>query len=391
MTSSGFAGHASFRSDAVWTHLSGLLDARSLSPERVLCKLGSLWHAAMGRCAVCVVSSAEDASEVRFLVVTDTTEPTVADVDRQPLPAGAGWVEVVPGQLPDDFGDFEVVRFRTTDHRQTGGVLVAADEAIGDDDFIHTLRLLSARALADAVAQPSSESSLSPVEQRALDPDRLSSLAEFAAGAGHEINNPLGTIIGRVQLLLRGESDLDRRQSLSTIGGQAYRIRDMIGDVMLFARPAEPDPEWNQLADVIEEVLNGNEDVLAAAGFEADVEFSGALRVYADPVQLRVALAALVRNAVEAISDGRSPELRVRAKQQGGSTVVSVSDNGCGFTEEQRRHMFDPFYSGRQAGRGLGFGLSKCWRIVSNHGGTIRFREQDGWTTFQLSFPDSPD
>ncbi|MDF1743086.1 MAG: histidine kinase dimerization/phospho-acceptor domain-containing protein, partial [Gimesia sp.] len=72
--------------------------------------------------------------------------------------------------------------------------------------------------------------------------DKLEAMAEFAAGAGHEINNPVATIVGRVQMLLKGETDPDRRQSLATIGGQAYRVRDMIGDAMLFARPPDPRP-----------------------------------------------------------------------------------------------------------------------------------------------------
>ncbi len=69
---------------------------------------------------------------------------------------------------------------------------------------------------------------------------KLEAMAEFAAGAGHEINNPVATIAGRAALLLKSESDPERRRALETIGGQAYRIRDMIGDAMTFARPPEP-------------------------------------------------------------------------------------------------------------------------------------------------------
>src|SRR6478735_643901 len=73
------------------------------------------------------------------------------------------------------------------------------------------------------------------------DAAKLEAMAEFAAGAGHEINNPLATIIGRAQLLLKDESDPQRRQMLISIGAQAYRIRDMIGDTMLFGRPPSPE------------------------------------------------------------------------------------------------------------------------------------------------------
>ncbi len=165
----------------------------------------------------------------------------------------------------------------------------------------------------------------------------------------------------------------------------------MIGDAMLFARPPAPKPEWNSLADMIEEVLDGFAEELEAGEFSVDVEFSRGLRVYADPVQLRVCFGALVRNAIEAAEDNVEHKIQIQAEQLNRSTIVSIADNGVGLNEEQRRHLFDPFYSGRQAGRGLGFGLSKTWRIVSNHNGTIDVTDERGWTTFQLTFPDSPD
>ena len=90
--------------------------------------------------------------------------------------------------------------------------------------------------------------------ERRLQDAKLASLAEFAAGAGHEINNPLGSIVGRVQLFARDESHPERRRQLATIGAQALRIRDMIGDAMLFARPPLPEPIPQPLADVVAEV-----------------------------------------------------------------------------------------------------------------------------------------
>jgi len=87
------------------------------------------------------------------------------------------------------------------------------------------------------------------------DAAKLEALAEFAAGAGHEINNPLATIIGRAQLLLKDERDPQRRQMLLSIGAQAYRIRDMIGDTMLFGRPPTPELQAVDLTLVVTDVL----------------------------------------------------------------------------------------------------------------------------------------
>lgn len=394
--------------DEIWSLLAQILSEQESSVEWVLARLCSLWQAALGEYDVCVVSCRDKAAEGEFLVCAGGEEPASGQVQEFIKLASSEWSETVSSKLLGGFDDFQTVKFRCNDRTAVGGVMIATDTAIGDDDLIESLKLISAQALRDAQGdefeepregRPEAASVVVPKVLRdpadwqsiALDPERLESMAEFAAGAGHEINNPLGTIIGRVQLLLREETDIDRRQSLSTIGGQAYRIRDMIGDAMLFARPPRPQADWNSLSDAIEEVLNGFEEDFATGEFEVDVEFARTVRVFADPTQLRVALGAVVRNAIEAAREKGSREIRIRAESsRGRSTEISISDNGVGMTEEVRRHLFDPFYSGRQAGRGLGFGLSKTWRIVSNHGGTVAVELERGWTTFRLTFPEAP-
>lgn len=219
--------------------------------------------------------------------------------------------------------------------------------------------------------------------QSQADSDQLSrhleALAEFAAGAGHEINNPVATIVGYVQQLLPGETNPDRRHALLTIGAQAFRIRDMIGDVMLFARPPRPRQDLLMLPDVLRDLAQVLASELSAKNCTLAVEAPGRISIWADPTQLRMVLAILVRNSLEASAEGGS--ILIRAAQRTGDqalsacpgdvVVLQVIDQGAGLTEQERQHLFDPFFSGRQAGRGLGFGLPKAWRIVSLHGGTI--------------------
>ncbi len=218
---------------------------------------------------------------------------------------------------------------------------------------------------------------MSPVKQPAADRQlselKLRALAEFAAGAGHEINNPVATIVGYVQQLLAGETDPGRRHALATIGAQAYRIRDMIGDVMLFARPPAPRPGQIDLAGAIRDVAGKFEAELRDASFHLEIRISAEIPIFADPVQLKVVISSLLRNSIEALQPGGTIEVRARAAVENGRAlaVFSISDTGPGLSAEEREHLFDPFYSGRQAGRGLGFGLSKAWRIVMLHGGQI--------------------
>ncbi len=202
----------------------------------------------------------------------------------------------------------------------------------------------------------------------AADDERLESLAEFAAGAGHELNNPVATIVGRVQLLMSNESDPARRQALATIAGQAYRIRDMIADVMLFARPPVCEPQDGDLVEAVDEVIRGVVDGHSDREGRVVRSGEGPVPIHADPTQLAVVIGELVTNALEADREGGRVDVVVTA---GDPAVLEVRDAGPGLDEIERRHLFDPFFSGRQAGRGLGFGLPKCWRIVTLHGGRI--------------------
>jgi signal transduction histidine kinase len=221
------------------------------------------------------------------------------------------------------------------------------------------------------------ESSLESDFQRLLEIEKLESLAEFAAGAGHEINNPLTVISGRAQLLLRDESDPERRHALALISAQAMRVYEMIADMMLFARPPRPELQTLELVTLVDEVIAG----LSARGTQQETVLgrigdSTPVAVEADPAQIGVALRAICQNALEALGHGGHVEIEVQ--QNASEAMVCVRDDGPGIQPEERRHIFDPFYSARQAGRGLGFGLSKAWRIATNHGGRIEVTSELG-------------
>ncbi len=213
--------------------------------------------------------------------------------------------------------------------------------------------------------------------QETLQHEKLAALAEFAAGAGHEINNPLTVIAGRAQLFLQEETNPERRRALALINAQAMRVYEMIADLRLFARPPQPELQPVALVELVDGLiaemspLAAQEDI--ALGREGD---PGPLQVMADPVQLLVALRALCQNAIEAV--GGQGRISIDLRRGQGEVEIRVRDDGPGVTPEQRPHIFDPFYSARQAGRGLGLGLSKCWRIVTSHGGRIEVETPPG-------------
>jgi len=227
-----------------------------------------------------------------------------------------------------------------------------------------------------------------------LQTEKLASLKQLAYGASHEINNPLANIATGAQALMQLDQDEDRRQRLANIYQQSMAAHEMISDLMLFAHPPAPVMETIDLRAMISEIVNRaqQQDRSVRVTFGPDVESAKI-----DRNQIIIAIEALLRNAFEAIAQMDNPVLRpivsirvdVVADMGSDWLRIFVVDNGPGFTKQQNRHLFDPFYSGREAGRGLGFGLSKVYRIVKLHEGDIVAKRDKsiGETTFLISLP----
>lgn len=209
---------------------------------------------------------------------------------------------------------------------------------------------------------------------RRLEEEKLAALKELAYGAGHEINNPLANIAARAQTLARDETDPERQRKLLAIRRQAMRAHEMIADLMLFARPPELNLAPCDLDALAGQVVADLADLAAQRHIQlARAGDRSAVVVEADPTQLGAALHAVVTNALEAVGTGGHVEVSTHERSAGGQrwAELTVADDGPGISDQVRRHIFDPFFSGREAGRGLGFGLSKCWRIVTDHGGQV--------------------
>ena len=210
--------------------------------------------------------------------------------------------------------------------------------------------------------------------KRELEQEKLAAMKELAYGASHEINNPLANISSRAQVLLRDESDAERRRSLATINSQAFRAHEMIADMMLFAKPPAIERTETTVQEFMSPIVERIQQELPT-GVRLNVEINSPdKRISIDTDQLAVAVHAICNNSLEAMAG--AGELTVRADRDSDlvdreAWLLEIRDTGPGISDAVRRHLFDPFYSGREAGRGLGFGLSKAWRIVDSHGGSI--------------------
>ena len=251
--------------------------------------------------------------------------------------------------------------FRWPQH--LAAVLVRRDQSLIDEERSDLIQDLSRRLLSRWTTPLTSFAN----------PDHMESMAEFAAGAGHEINNPLGSIIGQTQLLLKRTDKADHRQAMETIGAQAWRIRDMIGDTMLFARPPQPEFADCNLVKIIRTVVGQLQKTFT--GMEVVLNLpTTTVTSFADESQLSTLVSHLLRNAFEAGLDNEGPDGAITVQlacDTEFAASLSVTDNGPEIPAKIRKHLFDPFFSGRQAGRGLGFGLCHCWQIVRMHNGIL--------------------
>lgn len=204
---------------------------------------------------------------------------------------------------------------------------------------------------------------------------RLEAMREFAYGAGHELNNPLANIAARAQALLVEEQSPERRRRLAVIVDQAFRGRDMIGGLMVFARPPKPAPAAVTVDAILAGAVEAVKPLATARG--ARLECSPPPRpvpVLVDAAHVGEALRLLAVNALEAVSAGGRVTLaaeRIDEPAAPPRCEVVVADDGAGMAADTLRRAFDPFFSGREAGRGIGLGLPKAWRLIEANGGRL--------------------
>lgn len=242
-----------------------------------------------------------------------------------------------------------------------------------------------------ALGNTALESSASHAKRLQL--DKLASMKQLAYGASHEINNPLANIASRAQTMLAVETNPEKKYKLGVIYEQAMRAHEMISDMMLFAHPPVARLETtsirlmmarvvDELTPLIARISNCDFRVIISAGVD---------RAQIDATQIAVAIKNLVRNSVESLeaSDQQQAEIEIRINRtEPGMLQFIVSDNGSKIRSDIVDHLFDPFFSGREAGRGLGFGLSKVWTIAEMHGGRIEYSaDRNFGPQFILSVP----
>jgi signal transduction histidine kinase/HD-like signal output (HDOD) protein len=202
-------------------------------------------------------------------------------------------------------------------------------------------------------------------------------VGEMAAGAAHEMNNPLAVISGRSQLLASQLSDPKLKASASLIYEQSHRLSAIITDLMDFAQPQAPHCVPGDVEQIMCRALEQAKAQDNPADRTIETTMGNLPRVAVDSGQVSAALCEVIANAIQA-TDPATGRIDIHAAHDPYTmrVVVSVADNGCGMDDHTAKRAFDPFFSGKTAGRRRGLGLAKAMRWIEASGGSIRLESQ---------------
>ena len=234
-----------------------------------------------------------------------------------------------------------------------------------------------ARDLAEQLAE--SNRQLQSAQTEILRSRTMTTVGEMAAGAAHEMNNPLAVISGRSQLLASQLSDAKLKSTAQLIFDQSHRLSEIITELMAFARPEPPEICASDLAGLIDHAIREAKTDEGMADRSIEVTMADVPPVRVDGKQVTAAISEVVKNAIQA-TEGKSGRIEIHAGFDAcsGQVVVTVADNGCGMDPTTAKKAFDPFFSARPAGRRRGLGLAKALRWIEASGGSIRLESQAG-------------
>jgi len=325
------------------------------------------------------------------------------------LPPAWQYPEITVARITLDDRTFETAGLteaahRQTAHRQTAQIVVQG-EARGSVEIRYSQEMPAQdegpflqweRNLINAVAREISliterrqiEESRLQLHEQLLHADRLATIGQLAAGVAHELNEPLGNILGFAELAADCEGLPSQAQKdLRSIVEAVLFAREIIRKLLIFARQAPLDRGPVALNHVIETGLFLVEARCTKAGIELRRKTDPTIpQITADPGQLHQVLINLVVNAIHAMPNGGT--LTIRTGIEDDHVLLSVEDTGKGMNDEVQKRVFDPFFTTKDVNVGTGLGLAVVHGIVTSHRGTIAVHsETDVGTRFELRFP----
>lgn len=220
--------------------------------------------------------------------------------------------------------------------------------------------------------------------------EKLNSLGKLVAGFAHELNNPLTSVIGFAQLLLADRNEARNLQEIEVIHKHALRCKEIIDNLLAFARKSAPAKTEVDINAVITNTADLLGYQLKRSGIRVVLDLDrSAPVVIADPSQMQQVFVNLIENSRYELVHRKGPgEIRMSTHAAENRVVIRIADNGPGFTGETLDRIFDPFFTTKPGGEGTGLGLSLSYGFMQEHGGTLNARNLDsGGAEFEISLP----
>jgi len=394
-----------------WLRLSGR-EEHSFSEE----DLATLDHLAQS-CTIALVSQRAQAA-LRERVKELTGLYKLAQLSERPeisleellhgiaalLPPAWQYPEITVGRIVLDGRSYSSASDPGGDRRQTTPIVVGGLERglveviyreerpeLDEGPFLEEERSLLgaiAREVAVIIERREADAERERLHEQLLHADRLATIGELAAGVAHELNEPLGAVLGFAQLA-RKHADLPEpaAQDIEKIESAALQAREIVRKLMVFARQSPPRKTRVNLNQLVEDGLYLLESRCAKSRIEVLRMLEEDLPdVVADASQLQQVLVNLVVNAIQAMPDGG--RLTIATHHRESKAVLTVSDTGLGMSGEVRKKVFLPFFTTKDVNQGTGLGLAVAHGIVSAHGGRISVESRPGQgSCFEVEIP----
>ncbi|MBI4378252.1 MAG: HAMP domain-containing protein [Nitrospinae bacterium] len=228
-------------------------------------------------------------------------------------------------------------------------------------------------------------------ERQLIQSEKMASLGLLAAGIAHEINNPIGIIVNRIECLKMENKNGDIPEKvikdLDTLMHHAMRVSKITGNLLSFSRESSHEFHPQDINKIIEKVLMFIESAISKKGIALEKSLDGRLPlVFGNAGGLEQVFLNIIHNAMDATGSGG--RIRVETRSNGSYVNIIISDTGYGIPDEYLRRIFDPFFTTKEIGKGTGLGLSISYGIIKEHGGEIRVEsEVSKGTAFTVVLP----
>ncbi|MCX7825160.1 MAG: ATP-binding protein [Verrucomicrobiae bacterium] len=218
------------------------------------------------------------------------------------------------------------------------------------------------------------------IEAQLRQAEKMAAVGQLGAGVAHELNNPLASILGYTQILLkRAPADHPFRASLEIIEQESLRCKNIILNMLAYSRPAGQNMSLEDLRAIIERTLALMRNQAAIRNVQMDLAYDTAIpRLRLNANQMQQVLVNIIANAFDVMPQGGRIFIACALDSERRRVILKVGDTGHGIAAEHLPRLFEPFFTTKEHWRGTGLGLAVCYKIVQDHGGRIYARNRTG-------------